>query len=214
MKALLLFLSCLIFFVTATPITQNMSKVDIIIDQDFDDDLNCDPDLSSKIEYDAILTNIKGYLQSIMRDTLKPDEGSFKLRCKDATEFGMTIQGRPPALKKPGGSGGIIDVTKRPLIPRCEGSLKMIVENKLIGSSDTKVLTNIKLTGWKYGHLLKPLSRKRNFLRSVLKVQTEGNCCWKIFSQSRYRGETEFLHPGFDEAPRNKIKSAKKMECN
>ena len=118
MKTLLLSLSCLLFFVTATPITQNMTEVDIIIDQDFDDDLNCDPDLSSKIESDAILTNIKGYLQSIMHDTFQPDEDSFKLRCKDTTKFGMTIQGRPPALKKPGGSGGIIDVTKRPLIPR------------------------------------------------------------------------------------------------
>ena len=90
----------------------------------------------------------------------------------------------------------------------------MIVENRLLGGSETSIVTNLKLTGWRYGNLLKPLGRKKNILRNVMKIQTEGNCCWKTFSKPRYRGLTQFVNPGFDESPRHKIKSAKKMDCH
>ena len=109
----------------------------------------------------------------------------------------------------------ICDSTTSLLNFRCDGTLTIILENRLLGSSaDSNIITRLKLIGWRYGNLLKRMNRKVDIVRNIIKVQTEGNCCWKIFSKSRYRGQSQFLNPGFDEAPRSEIKSVKKMQCH
>merc|ERR1712061_954072 len=58
--------------------------------------------------------------------------------------------------------GGVIDVRERPRIPGCDGSLSLIVENRILGTSEIRLVTNLKLTGWRYGHLLRPLMREQD----------------------------------------------------
>jgi len=216
MKTFMFLLLLLIPIISAVPTTKNITDVDIILDQDFHNDFKCNQVGPSPEKPHSIINDLKGLLQSILMDTSQSDKDKSKLKCSNTT-FGALdgivfhdVDNSHQLLQ----SGGIIDVTKRPSIPRCEGTLKMIVENRLLGGSETSVVTNLKLTGWRYGNLLKPLGRKKNILRNVMKIQTEGNCCWKIFSKPRYRGLTQFVNPGFDETPRHKIKSAKKMDCH
>ena len=49
--------------------------------------------------------------------------------------------------------------------------------------------------------------------REVLKVQSEGDCCWRLFSGIRFRGQSHKIHTGFDGSPNNNIKSIKKIIC-
>ena len=120
MKVSLLILSCLAFFATGTPIVQNRTDVDIILDEnlDYDFDFDCDPDLSAEHGFHKILSNINEYLQTIMFDAFQPHKDDSKVKCKNTTLenlHGVGIQGRPSAIIS---GAGIIDVTNRPLIPR------------------------------------------------------------------------------------------------
>lgn len=215
METFLFIISLLISIISAIPIARNITDVDIILDQDFHHNFECNQEEPSKEKPHSIINDLKGLLQSILMDTSQSDKDN-KAKCRNTTLGALDgivvheFENSHQLLQ----SGGIIDVTRRPSIPRCKGILKIIVENRLLGGSDTSVVTNLNLTGWRYGNLLKPLGRKNNILRNVIKIQTEGNCCWKIFSKPRYRGLTQFVNPGFDESPRHRIKSAKKMDCH
>ena len=118
MKVSLLILPCLALFATGTPIVQNLTDVDIILDENFDYDFDCDPDSSAEHGFHKILSNINEYLQTIMLDASPPDKDDNKVKCKNTTLeniLGAGIQGRPSAIIS---GAGIIDVTNRPLIPR------------------------------------------------------------------------------------------------
>ena len=49
--------------------------------------------------------------------------------------------------------------------------------------------------------------------RVILKVELEGNCCWKIFSDIFFSGESQNLDEGFTGSPEFPIKSAKSKKC-
>ena len=49
--------------------------------------------------------------------------------------------------------------------------------------------------------------------RAILKVELEGNCCWKIFSDIFFSGESQNLGEGFNGNPDFPIKSAKSKTC-
>ena len=118
MKISLLILPCLALFATGIPIAQNLTDVDIILDENFDYDFDCDPDSSTEQGFDKILSNINEYLQTIMLDAFQPYKDDNKVKCKDTTLenlHGVGTQGRPSAIIS---GAGIIDVTNRPLIPR------------------------------------------------------------------------------------------------
>ena len=118
MKVSLLILPCLALFATGIPIAQNLTDVDIILDENFDYDFDCDPDLSAEDGFYKTLSNINKYLQTIMLDAFQPHKDDNKVKCKDTTLenlHGVGIQGRPSAIIS---GAGIIDVTNRPLIPR------------------------------------------------------------------------------------------------
>ena len=118
MKVSLLILPCLAFFTTGTPIFQNLTDVDIILDENLDYDFDCDPDSSAEHGFHKILSNINEYLQTIMFDAFQPHKDDSKVKCKNTTLenlHGVGIQVRPLAIIS---GAGIIDVTNRPLIPR------------------------------------------------------------------------------------------------
>ena len=49
--------------------------------------------------------------------------------------------------------------------------------------------------------------------RSVVKIETEGNCCWKIHSEIGFRGQVQIVQPGYNESPEIQPKSTKKVSC-
>jgi len=217
MKTVLYIVLQLTTLISAIPVAQNISDVELVLDQELNDEINCEIVKHSDLEKPkTILSDLKGLLQSILTDTLLTDEEKPNVKCRNTTLEGLhgvvfhDGGNRPELLQH----GGIIDVRSEPRIPSCDGSLTLIVENRILGDSEIRLVTKLKLTGWRYGNLLRSLMREKNTIRNVIKVQTEGNCCWKIFSKPRYRGLTQFINPGFDEAPRNRIKSAKKIDCH
>ena len=51
-------------------------------------------------------------------------------------------------------------------------------------------------------------------LRDIVKVSTEGNCCWKIYSKTGYRGQKQLLQLDYNEPPNfSTIRSIKKVPC-
>ena len=50
--------------------------------------------------------------------------------------------------------------------------------------------------------------------RQVQYVQSDGNCCWKMFKKSHLRGETQPLSVGFEGKPNLQPMSASIFDCD
>ena len=61
---------------------------------------------------------------------------------------------------------------------------------------------------WKTIREIKKLKR-----RHVLRLKSDGNCCWRAYQFKRFRGRYEDIFPGYDELPKIQPKSLKKMSC-
>ena len=55
------------------------------------------------------------------------------------------------------------------------------------------------------------IQRLRN--RQVLRLKSNGNCCWRTYRRKRFGGRYENIYPGYDEPPRFNPKSLKKVNC-
>ena len=86
----------------------------------------------------------------------------------------------------------------------CMGSLIMMH----YGGESNSDFKRIRLTGNSYRNL--KILRKR----IVVKVETEGNCCWKIHSEVSFRGREQEAEPGQSSSPPNiQPKSVQKVSC-
>jgi len=107
--------------------------------------------------------------------------------------------------------GGVIDVRDRNTPVACSGSITIIHYDR-VGSQQgnpLKDLKALKLRGKSYKRLTGRLTNNRE----VIRIKSEGNCCWKLFSQTGHRGEVEMIHQGFDSRPGISIKSASRTSC-
>ena len=94
---------------------------------------------------------------------------------------------------------------------RCAGSLTIIHYDR-DGSQQGQPLKDLKALKLR-GKSYKRLTGRITSNREVIRIKSEGNCCWKIFSQTRHRGEVEMIHQGFDARPRISIQSASRSSC-
>jgi len=65
-----------------------------------------------------------------------------------------------------------------------------------------------KMTGRSYQNL-KILQK-----RFVVKIETEGNCCWKLHSETGFRGNEQEAEPGYSNSPDIQPKSVKRTNCS
>ena len=49
--------------------------------------------------------------------------------------------------------------------------------------------------------------------RIVVKMETEGNCCWKLYSEVSFRGHEQEAEPGYSNPPDIQPKSIQKVSC-
>ena len=88
----------------------------------------------------------------------------------------------------------------------CIGSLEL---SHGFMKSPLKTIQILKISSkWKKIREIKKLKR-----RYVLRLRSDGNCCWRAYQLKRFRGRYEDIFPGYDEFPRIQPKSLKKMNC-
>ena len=120
MKIFLFLLPLWTSVISAIPIAKNITDVDIILDQDFHNDFECNQEESSPENPHSIINDLKGLLQSILMDTSQSDKDNTEVNCQNTTLGALDgvvvheFENSHQLLQ----SGGIIDVTKRPSIPR------------------------------------------------------------------------------------------------
>ena len=94
-------------------------------------------------------------------------------------------------------------------IPRCVGRL-IITHCKRLKSGEYTDWKNSSLSNKSYKNLSRGLLKGS---RVVLQVQSEGSCCWELFSSIIYSGESQLISPGYAEQPNFAPKSIKKKNC-
>jgi len=114
----------------------------------------------------------------------------------------------PQSIAQTARASGVIAVNSGGRVRQCSGSIT-IIHYKRSGSplEDMKAL---RLRGRKYGNLS---SRVLTNDREVIRIQSEGNCCWRIYSSVRFRGQRQHIHSGFDGKPNINIKSVARTSC-
>ena len=98
--------------------------------------------------------------------------------------------------------GGIIKslITNKEL---CNGSLTIMHYG-----DDESDFKRTKMTGESYQNL-KILQK-----RFVVKIEAEGNCCWKLHSEIGFRGNEQEAEPGYSNPPDIQPKSIKRRVCS
>ena len=84
----------------------------------------------------------------------------------------------------------------------CEGSLTIMH----YGDSDSD-FRRTRMAGKNYQNL--KILRKR----IVVKIETEGNCCWELHSESGFRGQVQEAEPGYSDSPDVQPKSIRRVSC-
>ena len=88
----------------------------------------------------------------------------------------------------------------------CIGSLEL---SHGFMKSPLKTIKIFKISSkWKMIREIKKLKR-----RYVLRLRSDGNCCWRAYQLKRFRGRYEDIFPGYDEFPIIQPKSLKKINC-
>ena len=90
---------------------------------------------------------------------------------------------------------------------RCTGSITIIHYDRL-GSQPLHDMKALKLKGKKYRNI-----RKLSSNREIIRVRSEGNCCWRVFNRIKHTGQMQQISPGFDAKPNIKIKSVTRTSC-
>ena len=85
----------------------------------------------------------------------------------------------------------------------CNGSLTIMH----YGDDDSD-FKRTKMTGGSYQNL-KILQK-----RFVVKIEAEGNCCWKLHSETGFRGNEQETEPGYSNSPEIQPKSIKRVLCS
>ena len=91
----------------------------------------------------------------------------------------------------------------------CQGSLTVMHTNKF-SEFDLNDLKSYRLTALRYPRLQDGLLKNRK----VIHMESNGNCCWRVFEQKRFRGRAENIPLGFEGLPQHEPKSIKKVECD
>ena len=121
------------------------------------------------------------------------------------------FDGRSPLVKCPdlviGIMHSIIDVPD--VVGYCQGSLTVMHTNKF-SEFDLNDLKSYRLTALRYPRLQDGLLKNRK----VIHMESNGNCCWRVFEQKRFRGRAENIPLGFEGLPQHEPKSIKKVECD
>ena len=92
---------------------------------------------------------------------------------------------------------------------RCSGYL-IVFHYKQSESDQMSSVRKSTLGGKSYKNLTNGLLKGG---RVVMKVQSEGECCWDIFSNIRFHGESQVIQPGYDDIPNFTPKSIKRRNC-
>merc|ERR1712062_157135 len=91
----------------------------------------------------------------------------------------------------------------------CQGSLT-IMHTDEFSEFDLNDLKSHRLTALRYRRLQDGLLKNRK----VIHMESNGNCCWRVFEQKRFRGRAENIPLGFEGLPQHEPKSIKKVECD
>ena len=91
----------------------------------------------------------------------------------------------------------------------CQGSLT-IMHTDQFSEFDLNDLKSHRLTALRYKRLQDGLLKNRK----VIHMESNGNCCWRVFEQKRFRGRAENIPLGFEGLPQHEPKSIKKVECD
>ena len=89
---------------------------------------------------------------------------------------------------------------------RCSGSISIIHYKR--SGAPLEDMKSLKLKGRKYGNL-----RILNNGREVIRVQSEGNCCWRVNNKIHFTGTNQHIHSGYDGIPNINIKSVSRTSC-
>merc|ERR1719210_2556525 len=65
-----------------------------------------------------------------------------------------------------------------------------------------------RLRALKLRRKLRKIARKEFY-----RISVNGNCCWRLYEKSHFRGYNQHLTPGFDNMPEFQFSSAKIVEC-
>ena len=100
--------------------------------------------------------------------------------------------------------GGLFETSE--YLHTCLGSLEFSHGMK---KNPLKTIEIFKISSkWKAIREIKKLKH-----RHVLRLKSDGNCCWRAYQLKRFRGRYEDIFPGYDEFPKIQPKSLKKMNC-
>ena len=100
--------------------------------------------------------------------------------------------------------GGLFETSQ--YLHTCLGSLEF---SHGMRKNPLKTIEIFKISSkWKTIREIKKLKH-----RHVLRLKSDGNCCWRAYQFKRFRGRYEDIFPGYDEFPKIQPKSLKKMNC-
>ena len=100
--------------------------------------------------------------------------------------------------------GGMFETSE--YLHTCLGSLEF---SHGMRKNPLKTIEIFKISSkWKTIREIKKLKH-----RHVLRLKSDGNCCWRAYQFKRFRGRYEDIFPGYDEFPKIQPKSLKKMNC-
>ena len=100
--------------------------------------------------------------------------------------------------------GGLFETSE--YLHTCLGSLEF---SHGMRKNPLKTIEIFKISSkWKMIREIKKLKH-----RHVLRLKSDGNCCWRTYQLKRFRGRYEDIFPGYDEFPKIQPKSLKKMNC-
>ena len=90
----------------------------------------------------------------------------------------------------------------------CIGTLTIVHEDDELNEYKLKLKNQMRYKNLKRRF---PVLRKN----SVSYLYTQGDCCWKLYERSRFRGQTEVIFPGAERfKPTFQTFSIKKSECH
>ena len=93
--------------------------------------------------------------------------------------------------------------------PRCTGMLTIVHEDE----NSNEYRLDLKGHQFRYKNVKRrfPVLRKN----SITHLNTQGNCCWKLYERSRFRGRTEVVVLGVEQfKPSFQLMSIMKAECH
>jgi len=89
---------------------------------------------------------------------------------------------------------------------KCKGSL--LIHHSASTGGSLEDFKQMRLRGRSF----RQMRKLRN--RNIIQMQTQGNCCWKIYSMSNFRGIEETFYNGYNIVPRIHPKSIKGCYCS